>query len=92
MKVNELKDKSPVDEITLKITKKEEPREVRGGSLRVCNATGEDDTGSVVVTLWNDDIEKVSEGSTIIIKGGWSQEYNGKMQVSPGRKGTLEVV
>ncbi len=92
MKINELKDRSPVDEITLKIIKKEEPRELRGGSLRVCNATGEDDTGTVVVTLWNADIEKVNEGNTIIIKGGWSQEYNGKMQVSSGRKGTIEVV
>lgn len=92
MKVSELQDKSPVEEITLKITAKEEARDVRGGTLRVCNATGEDDTGKVVVTLWNDDIEKVKEGDTIKITNGWSQMYNDTMQVSPGRKGTLEVV
>jgi replication factor A1 len=91
MKVKELKDKGAVDEIQLKITKKEVPRDVRGGSLRVCNATGEDETGTVVVTLWNEDIEKVNEGNTIVIKGGWSQEYNGKMQVSSGKKGTITV-
>ena len=92
MKVNELKDRGAVDEITLKITAKEEPRDVRGGSLRVCNATGEDDTGKVTVTLWNADIEKVNEGNTIKITKGWSQIYNGTMQVSSGRLGTLEVV
>lgn len=92
MKVNELKDRGAVDEITLKITAKEEPRDVRGGSLRVCNATGEDDTGKVTVTLWNADIEKVNEGNTIKITKGWSQMYNGTMQVSSGRLGTLEVV
>lgn len=92
MKINELKDKGAVDEIKLKITKKEEPRDVKGGSLRVCNATGEDETGTVVVTLWNDDIEKVNEGDLIVIKGGWSQEYNGKMQVSSGKRGTIEAV
>jgi len=92
MKINELKDKGAVAEITLKIAKKEEPRDVRGGALKVCNATGEDETGTVVVTLWNADIEKVNEGDTVIIKEGWSQEYNGKMQVSSGKKGTIEVV
>jgi len=92
MKVNELKDRGVVDEITLKITLKEEPRDVRGGSLRVCNATGEDDTGSVTVTLWNAEIEKVNSGDTIKITKGWSQMYNGSMQVSAGRLGKLEVV
>ena len=92
MKVNELKDKGAVEEITLKITAKEEPRDVRGGSLRVCNATGEDDTGKVTVTLWNEDIDKVNIGDSIKITKGWSQIYNGTMQVSSGRMGKLEVV
>ncbi len=92
MKVNELKDRSPVEEITLKITSKEEPRTVRDGTLRVCNLTGEDETGSVAVTLWNDEIEKVNEGDTIKIKNGWSRLYNGMMQVSTGKSGTIEVV
>ncbi len=92
MKVNELKDRTAVDEITLKITAKEEPREVKGGTLRVCNATGEDDTGKVTVTLWNEDIDKVKEGGTIKISNGWSHMFNGEMQVTSGRKGTLEVM
>lgn len=92
MKVNELKDRGSVDEITLKITSKEEPREVRGGSLRVCNLIGEDDTGKVTVTLWNEDIDKVKEGDTIKITKGWSQIYNDNMQVSAGRFGALEVI
>ena len=92
MKVNELKDRGAVDEITLKVTAKEEPKEVRNGSLRVCSLTGEDDTGKVIVTLWNDDIEKVKIGDSIKITKGWSQDYNGSMQVSSGRFGQLEVV
>jgi len=92
MKVNELKDRGQVDEITLKVVKKEEAREVRGGSLKVCNLTGEDDTGQVTVTLWNADIDKVKEGDTIKIVKGWSQDYQGSIQVSPGRFGSLEIV
>ena len=92
MKVTDLKDKAPVDEITLTVTAKEEPRDVRGGSLRVCNVTGKDDTGTVIVTLWNNDIEKVHEGDTIRITTGWSAVYNNVMQVSSGKFGKLEIV
>ena len=92
MKVKELQDRGSVEEITLKITAKDEPREVRGGSLSVCNATGEDDTGSVTVTLWNDDIQKINVDDTMKITKGWSQIYNDQMQVSAGKFGTLEVV
>ncbi|MAG78657.1 hypothetical protein CL616_04815 [archaeon] len=90
MKVTELTDKGKVDEITLEIVSKEEPREIRSG-LSVCNFKGKDDSGEVTVTLWNADIEKVKQGDTIVIKGGWSQEYQGNMQVSPGKFGTLEI-
>jgi ssDNA-binding replication factor A large subunit len=92
MKVNELKDKGQVDEITLKITAKEEPKDVRGGTLKMCNCTGEDDTGSITVTLWQADVEKVNVGDTIKITKGWVQDYQGKLQLSSGRFGTLEVV
>ena len=92
MKVNELKDKGQVDEITLKITAKEEPKDVRGGTLKMCNCTGEDDTGSVTVTLWQADVEKVNVGDNIKITKGWSQDYQGKIQLSAGRFGTLEVI
>ncbi|MBU1975456.1 MAG: hypothetical protein KKG59_03560 [Nanoarchaeota archaeon] len=92
MNVTDLKDKTAVDEITLKITKKEEPREVRGGFLKVCNCTGEDATGTVTVTLWNQDIDKVKEGDTIKITGGWAAEYQGSIQMSAGKRGNLEVI
>ena len=92
MKVNELKDRAPVEEITLKITSKEDPREVKGGTLRVCNATGEDETGKVTVTLWNQDIEKVNAGDKIKISSGWSQTFMDNMQVSAGKKGTIEIL
>lgn len=92
MNVSELKNKTPVDEITLKLISKEEPRDVSGGSLRVCNFIGEDDTGQVTVTLWNDDIEKVKEGDTIKITKGWASIFNNKMQVSTGRLGKLELL
>ncbi len=92
MKANEVQDRKAVDEITLKIVEKGETREVRGGQLRVCDCVGEDETGRVNVTLWNDDTEKVKEGDTIKIKNGWAQSYQEKLSISAGRFGTLEVI
>jgi len=92
MKVKDIKGQGQVDEITLKIVSKSEPREVRGGSLKVCECTGEDKTGKIKVTLWNADIDKVSEGCTIKITKGWAQVYKGDVQVSSGKFGTLEVI
>ena len=93
MNVKDLQDKKPIDEITLKIVSKEEPREVRGGSLRVCNATGEDEAGDqVVITLWNNDIDTVKQGDKIKITKGWAQMYQDRMQISSGRFGQLEVL
>ncbi|MFH1506478.1 MAG: OB-fold nucleic acid binding domain-containing protein [archaeon] len=92
MKVSDIKGKGQVDEITLKVVSKGDPREVRGGSLKVCDCTCEDDSGKIKVTLWNDDIDKVSEGTTIKITKGWSQEYQGELQLSSGRFGTLEII
>jgi len=92
MKVNELKDKGQIDEITLKIVEKEEPKDVRGGTLKMCNCVGEDDTGKVTITLWQQDVEKVNVGDTIKITKGWTQTYQDKLQISAGRFGTLEVV
>ncbi len=92
MKVNELQDKGSIDEITLKITEKQQPRSMRGETLHVCNLTGEDETGSVVIALWNDDIDKVNVGNKITIKEGWARVFNNEMQVSRGKNGILEVV
>ncbi|MFT7615768.1 MAG: replication factor A1 [Candidatus Woesearchaeota archaeon] len=92
MKISDLKARSPVDEITLQVESMTEPREVRGGSLKVSDAQCKDDTGTVTVTLWNQEIDKVKTGDTIKITKGWTNEFQGKLQLSAGKFGQLEVV
>ncbi|HDS59529.1 MAG TPA: hypothetical protein ENN54_04470 [Thermoplasmatales archaeon] len=94
MKVADLKANNNVDRIVLKIVEKSEPREVQrrfGGTARVCDLVGEDADGETVqVTLWNDEIDKVEENETIVIKDGWVKEWDNQLQVSTGRSGTIE--
>ena len=76
------------------IVTKDEPRtfEKFGRQGRVCNAIMKDDSGEIKLTLWNDDVDKVSIGSKVHIQNGWCSEYKGEKQLSTGKFGKLEVV
>ena len=93
MLVKDLKARQPVDEITLEIVSKQEPREFANekGSGKVCSAAGKDEEGTEVsITLWNEQCGEVNEGDKIKITEGWVSEYQGNVQVSTGRNGKLE--
>ena len=92
MHVKDLRPKSPVDTITLEITDKSPVREFQkfGKPGRVCSATGKDETGSVTISLWNEEIEQVNVGDKIKITDGFCTEWQGNKQVTAGRKGKLE--
>jgi len=94
MKVNELKPKQAVPEITLEVVSKAEPREFANdrGSGKVCSAAAKDDTGEVKLSLWNEQCEQINEGDKIKIENGWCSEYQGEKQVSTGKFGKVEKV
>ena len=54
-------------------------------------AIGEDDSGQVKVSLWNDDIAKVNVGDQIRIRNGYSRLFRDEVHVSAGMYGTLEL-
>ncbi|MEK6967890.1 MAG: SOSS complex subunit B family protein [Nanoarchaeota archaeon] len=63
-----------------------------GKEGKVANAVLQDSTGSVKLTLWNEQADQVKVGDKIKISNGWSDEYKGELQVSTGRFGTLTVL
>ncbi len=93
MQVKDLQPKQGNVDITLEVTEKAEPREFEkfGKPGKVCNAKGKDETGTVTVTLWNEDVDKVNVGDKITIKNGWVSEWQGDLQLSTGRFGQMEV-
>lgn len=94
MDIKDLKPNSSFDSLAGEITGVEEAREFTNfrGSGRVSNAVLKDDSGEVKVTLWNDQIDQVSEGTKVAIENGWCKEYRGELQVSTGKFGSLAVV
>ncbi len=95
MLIKELKPKMGVSEITLEIVSKGEARSFASaqGQGVVCSAAAKDETGEEIsLTLWNDQCKTVEEGQTIKITNGWTSEYQGQLQISTGKLGTLEVI
>ncbi len=62
-----------------------------GTQGRVANAVIKDDSGTVKLTLWNDQIDKVKVGDKVEIKNGYVNEWQGEIQLTTGKLGSLEV-
>lgn len=94
MPVKDLQPRQGKVDITLDVVEKGEIRSFNkfGKEGRVCNATGRDDTGTIKVSLWNDEIEKVNVGDKIKITNGYVNEWQGELQLSAGKFGKLEIV
>ncbi len=52
-----------------------------------------DDSGTAILSLWGfREGEGLSAGKVVRITNGWAKEWQGKMQLSLGRSGKIEVV
>ncbi len=93
MQVKDLKPNTQIDILELEVISVEEPREFNSfrGSGRLANAIVKDETGEVKLTLWNDEIDIVTQGAKIKIENGWTKEYRGELQISAGKFGKLSV-
>ena len=63
-----------------------------GNYASVANALIADETGTVKLCLWNEQITSVSKGDTIQIENARMSSFRGERQLSIGRKGTLSNV
>ena len=62
------------------------------GASQVADATLQDETGTITLTLWGDDTKKYAVGQKVKITDGWVKDFRGKLQVSMGRSGTIKVL
>lgn len=61
-----------------------------GKELRVANAIFEDSSGSIKLTLWNDDSTKFKQGDKVKIINGYVSEFQGEKQLTSGKFGRIE--
>jgi replication factor A1 len=93
-KVGELTPASRAVNVTAKVVSKSEIREIpmgRDGSPhKVCDALVGDATGSIYLTLWDDNIDKVNENDTVRVENGYVTLFKGNMRLNIGKYGKLE--
>jgi len=78
----------------VKVVSKTEPRTVSSrrdlSTHRVCEALVGDETGCIYLTLWDNDVDNVSEGQILSISNAYINMFRGSMRLSLGRQGTYE--
>ncbi|MEM1586332.1 MAG: OB-fold nucleic acid binding domain-containing protein [Candidatus Bathyarchaeia archaeon] len=96
MKIRELKDGMRRVNIVAKVLEISEPREVvsrfDGRIYRVADAVISDDTGTIKLSLWNEQIERVNVNDTIKIENGYVRSFKGEKQLNVGKFGKLTVL
>ena len=95
MKINDLKVGMNNVNLKAKVSELSEPREVvtRFGSVTtLTEATLEDETGSIKLTLWGKQSEGIEKGNEVEIANGFTKEFRDELQLGIGRRGTIKVV
>ena len=95
MKVEKLGPNSREVNTVVKVVSKSEVRNVTGRDYsvhRVADASVGDETGCVVLTLWDDNIDKINEEATIRVTNGYVNLFRGNMRLNIGRYGSFEIL
>ena len=94
-KVGELTPQSRAVNITAKVVSKTEIREIpmgRDGSPhKVSDALIGDETGTVYLTLWDDNIDKVNDGDSVRVENGYVTLFKGNIRLNIGKYGKLDL-
>jgi replication factor A1 len=81
--------------IEAKVTEKSDPREVmsrfKDETYKVSTALIADDTGTIKLTLWNEQINQVNVDNTVKVENGYVTSFRGEIQLNIGRYGKLTV-
>lgn len=94
MKIEKLNPLSRRVNAIVKVVSKGEIRNVAvgGKTHRVADALVGDDTGSMYLTLWDGNIDKIDAGNTIKIVDGYVNFFRGSMRLNIGRYGRFKVI
>ncbi len=91
-KIKDLTPQSKRVDVMAKCLEVGEPKEIPGrfgGSRRVAEATIADDTGAIILSLWDNQIGDVDKEDVVAIKNGYVSLVRGHMRLNVGKYGTL---
>jgi replication factor A1 len=78
-----------------RVVEKGDTREVRSKykdeTYRIADAMVADETGSIKLTLWNEQIEQVDVDNIIKIENGYVTSFRGEIQLNVGKFGKMTI-
>jgi replication factor A1 len=95
MNIKDLRDGMRTVEAEGEIIEISSPREVSlrtGGQARVADATLKDETGTIKLSLWDNQIDMVSKGARVKVSNGYTNNFRGEVQLNIGRYGKLDIL
>ena len=93
MKISELKAGMRNVSVTGKIDSIGEPRTVNlksGGTNDVADAVISDESGSIKLSLWGEDINKIQPGDRVSVENGYINTFKGENSLAVGKFGKLK--
>lgn len=83
-------------DVEAQVTEKGNPRQVmsrfKDETYTVADAVIADETGSIKLTLWNEQIGQVNVNDKIKIENGYVTSFKGEIQLNAGKYGKLTVL
>lgn len=81
--------------VLAQVVEKSDVREVKSRfkdeTYQLADAVIADETGSIKVTLWNEQIDMVNVGDRVSIENGYATSFKGEVQLNVGKFGKLVV-
>ena len=95
MKIKDLRNGMKNVSVEAKVTEKSEPREVmsrfKDETYKVTTALIADETGTIKLTLWNEQINQVNVDNMVKVENGYVTSFRGEIQLNVGKYGKLTV-
>lgn len=95
LNIGELRDGAKRVNVQAKVVEKRETREVmsryKDETYKVATVIVADETGSIKLTLWNEQIEQVNVNDMVTIENGYVTSFKGEIQLNVGKFGKLTV-
>ena len=96
MNIKDLRNGMKRVDVEAQVTEKGNPREVmsrfKDETYTVADAVIADESGSIKLTLWNEQIDQVNVNDKIKIENGYVTSFKGEIQLNAGKYGKLTVL
>jgi replication factor A1 len=92
LKIKDLSIGSARVKVEGKVVNKSEPKTIKlwdGRDANVADAVLEDESGKIILTLWNDQIDMVNVGDKVQIINGYVSNFKKEKRLNLGRYGKI---